>query len=365
MILILHAGCKQADKQKQIQSIDIKENNPFVLVFAGDVMHHHIPQLSAAYDVETQKIDYKPCFQYIKSYIETADIAFCNLEFPLAGKPYSGYPSFSGPDEMLDALQWSGFDIFQLANNHIIDKGYIGLDRTIDEIKNRDLEYVGAYGNSNKKNEKYPLIINKNNVRFAILNYTYNTNKANSGSSVVNKLDTASIIRDIRKAKMKSADIIIATVHWGTEYQLSSDEYQQKWADFFVRYGADLIIGSHPHVVQNAEIKEYKTKKVPVFYSLGNFISNQRKANRNGGILARVEIDVDKKIIKNVSYLPFYVLKGILRGKYQFYLLPTDEFLRYPSLYPISNKSDSTNLIGFHRQTQKTLQNISSYLEVE
>ena len=353
----------QSCQKKNTASILPTESSSLVLIFAGDVMHH-LPQATAAYDYKSGKYDYTPCFRFIKPYIETSDIAFCNFEFPLAGKPFSGYPTFSGPDEMMDALEWTGFDVIQTANNHVMDKGRAGHERTISQIEKRKLRFVGSYINRQQKDSLYPLIINEKGIKLAVLSYTYSVHNLIQRPNYVNLLDSASVIRDIQKSKQQTADFIIVTVHWGDEYQLSSNKYQQRWADFFVRNGADLIIGSHPHVVQNAEIKSFNSKKIPVFYSLGNLISNQREKNKNGGILARIEIDTRSKTIKNASYIPFYVLKGTLENKYQYYLLPVDEYVSYPSLYKIAAK-DSVELLYFAQQTKSTLQNIHSYPDIK
>ena len=108
-------------------------------------------------------------------------------------------------------------------------------------------------------------------------------------------------------------------MHWGWEYQLKSDKIQHKWANFLISNGIDLIIGSHPHVVQEVEFKVDCGKFVPIFYSLGNFVSNQRERHRNGGILAKIEINPKVKNISTVSYLPFFVYKGYLNDLRQYF----------------------------------------------
>lgn len=365
-ILILFSlffvSCNSKIEQKSDSKILSKKiEKPLILIFAGDVMNH-LPQTHAAYVKGESNYDYTPSFKFIKPYVETADIAFCNLELPLAGKPYMGYPRFSGPDEMLDAVKWTGFDVIQTANNHIMDRGHYGNKRTIEKIQQRNLYFVGSYASREQRDSVNPLIINKNNIKIAILNYTYGTNVRKEKPSIVNVLDSVAILNDLKNAKLLTADFIIATVHWGTEYELNCNSIQRKWADFFIRNGVDLIIGSHPHVVQNFTIKQFEGKNIPIFYSLGNVTSNQRGKNKNGGILARIEIDTSHKVVKNVSYLSFYLLRGVLDKKFQYYILPTDEYVINHSLYPIS-QYDSLQLMYFHKQTIKTLQNIPSYFE--
>lgn len=362
LFFVFSIGCS-ASSQKNETTIpsDNKDVKPLILIFAGDVMNH-MPQTYAAYVPSTKKYDYQPCFQYIKQYIESADISFCNLEFPLAGKPYSGYPKFSGPDEVLEAVQWAGFDVIFTANNHMMDKGNQGNQRTLSQINKRNLKFAGSYTGKQQKDSIYPLFIEKNGVKIAVLNYTYNLNLPIAQPSIVNLLDSISIIRDIEKAKSLSADFIIAAVHWGDEYQLKNSAFQKKWSNFLVNNGVDLIIGSHPHVVQNFEIIQHNEKSVPVFYSLGNFVSNQRERNQNGGILARIEIDTTHKIVQNISYHPFYVYKGIINNTLQYYLIPTDDYINNHSLFSIPPK-DSVELMYFHNKTKETLNNIPTYQE--
>ncbi|MGC3978009.1 MAG: CapA family protein [Paludibacteraceae bacterium] len=355
-------GCTHSGRNKQTEiTSPTVEEKPLILLFAGDVMNH-IPQSNAAYISSSNSYDYRPCFQYVKTYIENADVAFCNLEFPLAGKPYSGFPTFSGPDEMLDALQWIGFDVIQTANNHMMDRGNVGNQRTIKEIVKRGLKFVGSYTGVEQKDSVYPLIISKSNFKLAILNYTYSVNLHIMKPSKVNILDSIAIKNDILKARSLGTDFIVATVHWGDEYQLVNNSYQRKWVNVLINSGVDLIVGSHPHVVQNFEIIQHGKTSIPVFYSLGNFISNQREKNKNGGILARIEIDMTHKILSNVSYHPFYVFKGVLNNKYQYFLLPTDDYIADPSSYSIPMK-DSVELMYFHHKTKETLNNIPTYQE--
>lgn len=358
-VLIFTVFAGLSCKNQQDNNKPKKQESPLVMIFAGDVMNH-MPQAAAAYVSDSNKYDYKPTYQYIKPIIEAADFAVCNLETPLAGKPYTGYPSFSGPDEILDALKWSGFNVILLANNHIMDKSKFGSDTTISKIEGRGLKYVGTYRNRTERDSIYPLILKKNGVKIALLNYTYGLNASLRGSTIVNILDTNYVRHDIYRAKLTHPDVIIAAVHWGTEYQLESDDYQKRWATFFAKNGVNMIIGGHPHVVQNFEFLQYKNKPVPVFYSLGNLISNQRWSNSNGGIMARIEIDTEQKTIKNITYIPFFVYIGSLNNSYQYYILPVNDYLRNPDKYPISQQ-DMVDLMIYRQNTAKTLDNLPTF----
>lgn len=326
----------------------------------GDVMHH-MPQMYASYSPKTESLEYTPVFQFIKPYIQSSDLSFCNFETVLAGKPFSGYPRFSAPDELLFALKDCGFNVVQLANNHILDRGSKGLERTIQLIKEQGMFSVGAYVDNDHRNSEYPPIFDVKGVKIAILNYTYGTNGLpTERTNIVNHIDSVQIIKDIQLSRKRKADLVIALMHWGWEYQLQSDKIQHKWADFLVKNSVDLIIGSHPHIVQEVDFKAGQNKIIPVFYSLGNFISNQREKHRNGGIIAKIEIDTERKMISTVSYIPFYIYKGNLNGLFQYYAIPTKDYLKTPFNFPIP-KIDSLKLVEFHQSTIAKLSNISIY----
>ena len=331
------------------------------LIFAGDIMGHS-PQFQAAYNPTTKTYNYDICFQEVKPYIEAADIAICNLEVPLAGRPYSGYPNFSSPDALLDGLKNAGYDIMLTANNHVVDRGMQGLERTIKTIKSRNLLHAGSYVDEIQRDSLYPLVVEQKGIRIAFLNCTYGTN----GISVVapnkvNYLDTLEIKNDIIKAKSKNVDFIVMTVHWGTEYELEGNSVQKMYADFFIRNGINLVVGSHPHVVQNAEIQYDKDSiPIPVFYSLGNSISNQRKPYTDGGILLKVVIGSQYKRILSTSYMPVYVHKGILNNVYQYHLVPTPQYFSDSANYQLNSK-DKNSLIFFDSETRKRITNFDVF----
>jgi poly-gamma-glutamate synthesis protein (capsule biosynthesis protein) len=341
---------------QEVDTVGIVERKTISILFSGDIMGHS-PQFNAAYNHTTKKYNYNTCFEQVKAYIESADFAFSNLEVPLAGHPYSGYPNFSSPDALLEALKYAGYDYIQTANNHVMDRSKAGLIRTIKIIQKNDLIHLGSYINRAQRDSLYPVIIEKDSLKIAVLNCTYGTNGIKViAPNLVNMIDTVQIKQDIEKAKKLAADLIIMTIHWGIEYELKASNEQVNIAHFLVREGIDLIVGSHPHVVQNFDIIQYGSKNVNVYYSLGNSISNQRKIHTNGGIMIKVEIDLQSKSIVNTSYLPVYVHKGMLKGKYQFHLIPTTDFIKSPEKFIIA-KQDSITLMNFDTNTRKRLHN--------
>lgn len=337
---------------------EFENDDTLSLIFTGDIMGHS-PQFQAAYNPDTKTYNYDICFQHVKPYIEEADFAIANLEVPLAGAPYSGYPNFSSPDALLDGLKYAGYDIILTANNHVVDRGKRGLERTIRTIKNRELLHAGSYIDKAQYDSVYPLILEQKGVKIALLNCTYGTNGIPvTLPNIVNMLDTVQIKKDIRKARTRNVDLVVMTVHWGNEYELNANIEQRKMARFFVREGVDLIVGGHPHVVQNAEYLTVENKMpIPVIYSLGNSISNQRKPHTDGGIMVKVEIGTKLKQIIKTSYLPVYVHKGVLSGKYQYHLIPTVDYVKTPANFPLS-VADSLSLTYFDKETRKRLENM-------
>ncbi|MDD3079033.1 MAG: CapA family protein [Paludibacter sp.] len=340
----------------EIRSDSIPEES-VSLIFAGDIMGHS-PQYKAAYNAENQKYDYEPCFRFIKKYVEEADFGIVNLETPVAGKPYSGYPNFSNPDALLDALKDAGYDVLLTANNHVADRGKSGLERTIRQISRRNLKFAGSYLSQEQRDTVYPVILTKDSFKIALFNYTYGTNGHTVlAPDIVNMIDTNLIKSDLKRLENKNIDFRIIYLHWGTEYQLQANEQQRQLAAWLANLGFDLVIGSHPHVVQNAEFLQIGDRVVPVIYSLGNSISNQRKENTNGGIMLQVSIGTKNHKVNEISYMPVYVYKGSLFGKFQYYLIPTVHFKKNTQQYPISAQ-DSLTLLRFDSLTTDRLQNL-------
>jgi poly-gamma-glutamate synthesis protein (capsule biosynthesis protein) len=293
------------------------------IVFAGDIMGHD-SQIAAA-RVDSNTYDYTGCFRHLKSYLEEADIAVGNLEVTHAGPPYKGYPRFSSPDELSDALLDAGFNVLVNANNHALDRGKEGFERTQQVLGEKGMILTGTFLSPEQKELNYPLILEKNGILVALLNYTYGTNGILVDTpNVVNYIDSMHIRQDIRKAQLVDPDIIIACIHWGKEYQREENSIQKSLAKLMFNQGVDVIIGSHPHVVQPVSYEHDGSHYIrPVVYSLGNFVSNQRDRYRNGGILFGLELQkTDVTRITGIDYLPVYVHKPKRGGKYSFELVP-------------------------------------------
>jgi poly-gamma-glutamate capsule biosynthesis protein CapA/YwtB (metallophosphatase superfamily) len=329
------------------------------LVFAGDVMGH-LPQIKSAEVKVNEAYDYKPCFKYVKPILERADLAVGNLEVTLPGKPpYSGYPQFRSPDDLARDLAWAGFDILVTSNNHSNDAGKDGVIKTIETVKANGMFQTGTFKDMDERSALYPLMVYKKGFKIAFLNYTYGTNGIPTTAPViVNLIDTVQMQKDLEEAKSMRPHAIIVVMHWGLEYQLAENAEQRQIAKFLLRHGADLIIGSHPHVVQ--PIKEEtvtdiagKVKKATVVYSLGNFISNQTKVHTDGGILFETSL-IKNKTTGNIyfaeqRYIPvFRQLHTDASGKITYYALPAFQYeadaKRAPSVSPAQHLALKTFL---------------------
>ena len=246
------------------------------ITFLGDVMQHGRQLKDALVEGAdpnlAESYQYGYTFRYIEERLQKSDLAVANMEFPVGQAPYTGYPLFSAPESIIHQAQKSGIDLFLLANNHLFDKGKRGFLSTLDAYERAGAKYTGAYRDTQQQSNENPVLYNIRGVRVALINFTYGTN----GMPVpepctINLMDSTHVKETIAKAKKWGSDIIICLPHWGEEYMLTPSAQQKRWAKMMFREGADIIIGGHPHVPQSAE---YSSRKA-LFYSLGNYISNQ------------------------------------------------------------------------------------------
>jgi poly-gamma-glutamate capsule biosynthesis protein CapA/YwtB (metallophosphatase superfamily) len=331
------------------------------LVFAGDLMGHD-EQISGAWNDSLKAYCYEPVFSYVKPFIEQADIAIANLEVTLAGPPYTGYPQFSSPDALAIAARNAGFDLFIQSNNHALDRGKKGFNRTLKILDSLNIIHTGTFYDSANRKVNYPLIIDKNGIRLAILNYTYGTNGITiSLPSIINRIDTSVIRKDLIKAQSANPDFIIMTLHWGEEYQRFENREQQRLAAFMLKNGADVIIGSHPHVIQ--PVKYYPTpdstmSKI-VVYSLGNFVSNQRAQYKDGGIMFELNlVKTDGNThVADFSYMPAWVYRKDKPGKSLFYIVPVSYYEQNPGLFNF-NEYNRYKISLFSTDTREHLKNV-------
>ncbi len=219
------------------------------LAVVGDIMVHDY-QYQEAYNPSTGSYDFMHNFQDVKKYFDGYDLVLGNLEstFGGTGRSYSSYPCFNTPDAFLDAVKDAGFDILTTANNHCMDTGKAGLIRTLDKLDEVGIAHMGTYRSAEDRDKI--LYQNVNGINFAFLSYTYGTNGiAVPDAYLVNLIDEDQMVADIKKARER-ADVVVVMPHMGNEYENYPKEVFQKWADLMFLAGADIILASHPHVLQ-------------------------------------------------------------------------------------------------------------------
>ena len=349
--------------KRQVEVVpETRTPDTLTLMFIGDVMSH-TPQVTAA-QIYDDYYDYSTCYRYLAPYIASADICIANMEVPLAGAPYTGYPQFSCPDAMMSQLFDAGVDVFLTSNNHTCDKGAKGIRRTIHVMDSLGIPHVGTYLDSADFQQRNPLIVEKNGFRIAVLNYTYGTNGIPAPNPfIVNLLDSAAIARDVARARELKADYIVVMPHWGIEYERKQNKKQEAFANYMYECGVDMVIGGHPHVVQPITLEnkdEYGVAQRITAYSLGNFVSNQRKRYTDGGIIVKCQLVRDTTGIIRITdyeYLPYWVYKGTCAGKYQYHILPAKNAVENNADYDIHG-ADSVALNLFYYDTKALIDNV-------
>ena len=280
----------------------------------------HNTQYFDAYQKDTDDYDFSYVFEDINRSIKTSDIAIGSLETSFAGKDrgFSNYPTFNSPDELAYSLKKLGIDVLSTAGNHCLDMGFDGLSRTIDVLNNADIAHVGTYQTQEDRDKILFKYIK--GIKIAFVNYTYGTNGIPVPSDkpfCVNLINKDLIKQDLEKAREQKADLIVACMHWGTEYRTTANPEQQELADFLFQSGVDVILGNHPHVLEPMEkrtitLEDGTTKDGFVVYALGNFICDQNAENTRNSIILNLKITkhVDGNItIDHANYMPIYMYK--------------------------------------------------------
>lgn len=288
------------------------EESRVSLVAVGDnLIHGYLITAGQTFGFDT-------FYERIDHVISSADIAIINQESVLTydSSIYSGYPGFASPTDVVDAAIKAGFDIFTLATNHTWDKGKQPILDTIDHFeKYPEITTLGIHGTQEDYNTVK--IIEKNGIRIALFNYTYGFNRGAEVSWMVERLTNKTRMKEQLAYARENSDFIIVIPHWGTEYIYTPNSSQTSWAQFFADEGVDLIIGHHSHCVQPMDVITGKNgNETVVYYSLGNFISNQNSFKGNIGGMASVTILKDENGTRLESYelLPTTVLPEMKSG---------------------------------------------------
>lgn len=337
---------KQAENNEIVNSEEgenkieevIPEDTVINIVGIGDSLCHS-QNFKDAYNSETGTYDFSPMFKNVTKYIESATVAVGNLETTLAGEErgYSGYPTFNSPAELAYDMKEMGIDILTTANNHCIDKGYSGLVSTLDKLD----EYGIAHTGTSRSVEEQNTILFKDleGIKTAFLCYTYGTNgiPIPSGREYsVNLIDKDFMKQQLDKAKEEGAELIVVSMHWGSEYRIKPTEEQEELAEFLIKNGADIILGNHSHVPEPMEMKEVTlddgTKREGfVIYSMGNFFSAQTQEYTRDTLIVNVEVrkngQTGEITIDKATYTPVYVYDNGSNAKDRYELLDIENII--------------------------------------
>ncbi len=353
-LLLLLADFPQATAEVGFRSED-KNSASFTMTAVGDIMMHE-EQIKSAL-TEGDSYDFSQYFAYLGGRLSHSDITLANMEAPVVpGRPFKGFPHFNSPPQLLQEMASAGIDIASVCNNHSLDQNIDGAKKTIQQLRGAGIAPLGMYDDESLYFEPY--IRDINGVKVAFFAYTEHVNgrekhfKKEDLSRLIKIFDRDEAAFDILNAKRAGADVVVVMMHWGKEYEDNPSPSTVKLAEELAVTGADVIIGSHPHVVQTCEIKSVIRSDglehdVFIAYSLGNFISNQTLAPRQYGVIVDIEMEYDfkqKKLTFNeAAYTPTYVWKRPKpgqRGAYDFSVLACQDYISLFS-QPAEGMSDA------------------------
>ena len=322
-IVLLFSGCAGDNVPASTEPVVIDET--ISIVTLGDNLLH-MPVVNSGRK-EDGSYEYSHIFANLQPEIKNADIAVIGQETIFGGEQfgYSGYPLFNSPSDMGVSLVNEGFDVVLHASNHVLDKGAKGVENTLEFWKN--YPDIAVLGINNSQAEKDTVCIKEvKGAKIAFLNYTYSANgflPPSDKEYLINLIDEEKIQKDATYAEQNS-DFTIAFMHWGTEYSTKPDDFQKDLANKMCEWGVDLIVGSHPHVIEPAEwIQSPNGNKMFVYYSLGNFVSRQLKPiNLLGGIAdVKLHYDGEKVTLKQNNFVPIVTHYDTTHSKFAVYKL--------------------------------------------
>lgn len=301
------ANPAQKESETTKEEGDRKGTSSFTFMGVGDNLIHE-----AIYYYWTEGNNFDSIYEPIQTYTKKADLSYINYETLCAGEELelSGYPTFNGPVEINDAVYHAGFDWLSLCSNHSMDRGSEGVFKSLEYLKENAPKITVTGAHTSKKDRQTPTVIEVNGIKVGLTSYTYGLNGLELPSDMpwlINLIDEDQIKEDI-KALNKVSDVQIVSMHWGDEYQTSYNDFQKKYAKLLNELGVEVIIGTHPHVIEQAEWIRTDKQDTLCYYSLGNFISEQNDVeNMIGGMASfTVEYDFDKKeaTVKDAKFTP-------------------------------------------------------------
>lgn len=314
-----------------------KDKKATIVSFGDTLCHSQI--FKAAYSAKTNKYDFSPMFQYVKKHIKNATVSVGNLESGFGGieRGYSGFPFFNTPDHLAIDLEELGVDIMTTANNHTLDMGFDGLKSTLNYLDKAGISHTGTA--RSKKEQNKILFKDLNGIKTAFLAFTYGTNgipKPQGKEFCVNLINKKLMKAQIKKAKKEGAEAIVVSMHWGVEYQTVKNAQQEELAKFLIKNDVNVILGSHPHVLQQMRMiktkEKGKRKEGLVIYSQGNFFSAQTYPNTRNTAIFKVKLKKDgltnKVSVVKASYVPIYVYDNRTYDKNRYKLLDLNAIIK-------------------------------------
>ena len=310
LINILNAIIKEVSCSSQVSP------NPedISICMVGDLLMHK-PILDYA---ESQKrnntYNFDFIFENMEKYIKEYDIKIINEEVLISGTKFNitGYPRFNSPLELADSVVKAGFNVILKATNHVNDKNEEARMADLNNWKKfPNVKVIGSYLNEDEA--KKITYFEIKGIKIALLNYGYGSNRQIKYKYIMNKIEYFKIKEDIETSRKEGADLIIVLPHWGREYNLKKNKYQEKWAKIFFELGVDIVIGTHPHVIEPVEVMEDKdtNRKMYIFYSIGNFINSSSSKKKNvfwrflGGMAHIIVGRINNRVaIKEVKFIP-------------------------------------------------------------
>ncbi len=307
------------------------------IAMVGDTMMHGMQLKAARQSDGSYSLD--GVFDEVEPYLAGADLAITNLETTLSGEDevFAGFPRFNSPVELLDALRDAGLDVLQTANNHCLDRGELGVMRTLDAVETWGFGHSGTYRTWEDRQRPWTMESLPGGLDVAFIGYTFSTNGEPIPKEkpwIVNMLDQGQMDRDVIDARAAGADLVIVGIHWGVEYRDRPEQHMVWLGDRIVAAGADIVMGTHPHVVQPSVVRQARNeygeqRDALVIYSLGNFVSNQRVFRREGSLIARVEVlhceAQNRTWISDVRFTPTWVDDRLADGERAFRVLPATQ----------------------------------------
>lgn len=314
-----------------------EDKKAIILSFGDALVHSQI--FKAVYKAEINEYDFSPMFQYVKKYFKHSTINIGNLESSFGGKErgYSGYPLFNAPEHLAMDFEELGVDILTTANNHALDSGFSGLCSTIEHLDKAGISHTGT-AKSEKKQKKI-LFKNLNGIKTAFLAFTYGTNGMpipKEKKYCINLMDKTLMKKQIKKAKKEGAEAIVVSMHWGIEYHTVPNTEQKKLAKFLIKNDVNVILGTHPHVLQPMRMittkEKGKTKRGLVIYSQGNFFSAQKYPNTRNTALFKIQLKkdglTDEVSVVKAKYVPIYVYDTGTYSQNRYKLLDLNEIIK-------------------------------------